>query len=104
MSISPMAMKAYTEALQSGNPLNTKSAGNEKVYDDFSTTIKESLSKVNSLQGKKSKMIQAFAAGENENVHELMIAMQKSSVAMKLTTAVRGKVLEAYKSLMQTQF
>ncbi|MFN2341898.1 MAG: flagellar hook-basal body complex protein FliE [Desulfonatronovibrio sp.] len=33
-----------------------------------------------------------------------MIAMQKSSVAMQLTTAVRGKVLEAYTKLMQTSF
>lgn len=103
MSISPMAMKAYTNALESAvEPKNTQKK--DQVYDDFSTTIKDSLHKVNSMQGEKNQMIQAFAAGENENVHELMIAMQKSSVAMQLTTAVRGKVLEAYKKLMQTPF
>ena len=45
-----------------------------------------------------------FASGRNQNVHELMITMQKSSLAMKLTTAVRGKVLEAYKELSKMQF
>ncbi|MEE0814347.1 MAG: flagellar hook-basal body complex protein FliE, partial [Desulfovibrio fairfieldensis] len=35
---------------------------------------------------------------------ELMITMQKSSLAMKLTSAVRGKVLEAYKEISKMQF
>lgn len=39
-----------------------------------------------------------------QNVHELMITMQKSSLAMKMTSAVRGKVLEAYKELSKMQF
>ncbi|MFP4083528.1 MAG: flagellar hook-basal body complex protein FliE [Desulfonatronovibrio sp.] len=103
MSISPMAMKAYTSALESAvEPESTQKK--DQVYDDFSKTIKDSLHKVNSMQAEKNQMIQAFAAGENENVHELMIAMQKSSVAMQLTTAVRGKVMEAYTKLMQTPF
>ena len=33
-----------------------------------------------------------------------MITMQKSSMAMKLTSAVRGKVLEAYKEISRMQF
>lgn len=102
MSISPMAMKAYTNALETGTEF--KSQKNEKVYDDFSDTIKNSLKKVNDMNSEKNQMIKSFAAGENQNVHELMIAMQKSSVAMQLTTAVRGKVLEAYTKLMQTSF
>ncbi|RQD67517.1 MAG: flagellar hook-basal body complex protein FliE [Desulfonatronovibrio sp. MSAO_Bac4] len=102
MSISPMAMKAYTNALENGNEF--KSQKNEKVYDDFSDTIKNSLKRVNDMNTEKNQMIKAFASGENENVHELMIAMQKSSVAMQMTTAVRGKVMEAYKQIMQTPF
>ncbi|MFW5734480.1 MAG: flagellar hook-basal body complex protein FliE, partial [Oceanidesulfovibrio sp.] len=42
--------------------------------------------------------------GEKQNVHELMISLQKASVAMSLTSAVRGKVMEAYKEIMRTQF
>ncbi len=102
MTISPMAMKAYANALESGNELKT---GNKKiVYDDFSDTLKKSLTKVNSMQAEKNQMITAFAAGENQNVHELMIAMQKAGLAMQMTTAVRGKVMEAYKELMHTPF
>ncbi|MFN2268840.1 MAG: flagellar hook-basal body complex protein FliE, partial [Desulfonatronovibrio sp.] len=63
MSISPMAMKAYNSALEIGNEF--KPQKNEKVYDDFSETIKGSLQKVNDMNSEKKQMIQSFASGEN---------------------------------------
>ena len=59
---------------------------------------------MNDLQQAKAQAVEDFASGRNQNVHELMVTMQKSSLAMKLTTAVRGKVLEAYKELAKLQF
>ena len=70
----------------------------------FTDTLKTSLNRVNTLASAKNMAIQDFASGRNQNVHELMITMQKSSLAMKLTSAVRGKVLEAYKELSKMQF
>ena len=67
-------------------------------------TIKNSLNKVNELDAAKNTAIEDFASGRTQNVHELMIIMQKSSMAMKLTSAVRGKVLEAYKEISKMQF
>ena len=72
--------------------------------NSFGDTIKGSLNKVNALQSAKAQAIDDFASGRSQNVHELMITMQKSSLAMKLTSAVRGKVLEAYKEISKMQF
>ena len=72
--------------------------------NSFSGTIKSSLNKVNELDNAKNLAIDDFASGRSQNVHELMITMQKSSLAMKLTSAVRGKVLEAYKEISKMQF
>lgn len=44
-----------------------------------------------------------FALGEVENTHDLTIALQKASVALQYTVAVRDKFLESYKELMQMQ-
>ena len=44
-----------------------------------------------------------FALGETENTHDLTIALQKASTALQYTVAIRDKVLEAYKELMQMQ-
>lgn len=70
----------------------------------FGQTLTESLTEVNNLQSQKNAMITSFASGETQNVHELMISMQKAGVAMNMTTAVRNKVLEAYKEMSKLQF
>lgn len=41
--------------------------------------------------------------GETTNTHELTIAMNKASTALQYTVAVRDKLLEAYKELIQLQ-
>ncbi len=72
--------------------------------NSFTNTIKNSLNKVNELETAKAQAITDFASGRTQNVHDLMITMQKSSMAMKLTSAVRGKILEAYKEIARMQF
>lgn len=72
--------------------------------NSFGNTIKKSLNQVNELEAAKAQAITDFASGRNQNVHDLMITMQKSSMAMKLTSAVRGKLLEAYKEIARMQF
>lgn len=70
----------------------------------FTGTVKNSLNRVNELQSAKSAAIEDFAAGRTQNVHELMITLQKAGLAMSLTSAVRSKVMEAYKELSHMQF
>lgn len=70
----------------------------------FGQTLTDSLTEVNDLQAQKNSMITSFASGETQNVHELMISMQKASVAVSMTAAVRNKVLEAYKEVSRIQF
>lgn len=44
-----------------------------------------------------------FALGETENAHDLTIALQKASTALQYTVAIRDRLLDAYKELMQMQ-
>lgn len=44
-----------------------------------------------------------WALGETENTHELTNALQKASTALQYTVAVRDKLLDAYKEIMQMQ-
>ena len=43
------------------------------------------------------------AENETDNTHDLTIAMDKASTALQYTVAIRDKVMEAYKELMQIQ-
>lgn len=109
MSIQSVGMRAYTSALQNFAQAEQKAragaAAKEKTPENnFADVLSQSLEKVNDLQSERSGMITSFASGENHNVHELMIAMQKAGLAMNMTSAVRNKVLEAYKELTRMQF
>jgi len=108
MSIQAVGLKAYTQALNNFTKARNESAAskidNSPKAREFAEVLQSSLHKVNTMQSDRSKMIMSFAAGETQNVHELMISMQKASLAMNMTTAVRNKAMEAYKELSRLQF
>lgn len=110
MSIQSVGLRAYTNALTNFTKAEKaiKSTGTQSSSGiapaPFADTLKTSLSKVNELQQEKKAMITSFASGEQQNVHELMISLQKASLAMNMTAAVRNKALEAYKELARMQF
>lgn len=70
---------------------------------EFNDLLKENLSKVNEMDKESRVQLEALASGRANNVHDVMIALEKSKIALEYTSAVRNKVLEAYKEIMRTQ-
>jgi len=63
----------------------------------------ELVSKVNDLQTKSDQAIQGLASGENKNLHEVMISMEKASISFQFMSQVRNKAIEAYQEVMRMQ-
>jgi len=63
----------------------------------------ELVSKVNDLQSKSDNAIQGLASGENKNLHEVMISMEKASISFLFMSQVRNKAIEAYQEVMRMQ-
>ena len=63
----------------------------------------ELVSKVNDLQIQSDKAIQGLASGENKNLHEVMISMEKASISFQFMSTVRDKALAAYQEVMRMQ-
>lgn len=111
MSIQNVGLKAYKDALADFARAEKRfqdqadTTPREKTVEpSFASTLNNSLKEVNDLQSMKRSMITSFASGETQNVHELMITLQKAGLAINMTSAVRNKVLEAYKELSRIQF
>jgi flagellar hook-basal body complex protein FliE len=67
----------------------------------FSDMLAEAVNKISKL-GQESESLQAsFAAGENVEVHDVVIAMEKFSIAMDMFMAVRTKIMDAYQEIMR---
>lgn len=71
---------------------------------DFAQVLKSTLDQVNDLQGNAKKMSQDFAMGDDSvNLSDVMIAMQKSSIAFQTSVQVRNKLVSAYRDIMTMQ-
>ena len=108
MAISPLALTAYQNAQTQYGEIESRVAKTltkpHSANEGFGQTLAETIGRVNDMQNSKTDMVQAFASGQTQNVHELMINLQKASAAMQMTTAVRGKLLDAYRELIKLQF
>ena len=63
----------------------------------------ELVSKVNDMQVQSDQAIQGLATGENKNLHEVMISMEKASISFQFLSQVRNKAVEAYQEVMRMQ-
>lgn len=108
MIVKSVAMQAYQNALKTQqsalNPTAKKSGQTGTSSGGFMEALKGSISKVNDMQLEKNSMVESFAAGKDQNVHELMISLQKAGLAMSMTSAVRSKIMQSYQELTKMQF
>ncbi|MBN2008066.1 flagellar hook-basal body complex protein FliE [candidate division KSB1 bacterium] len=67
----------------------------------FKDTLKQVMNEINDDQITAKESVQKFLNGEIEDVHEVMIAAEKASVALELTVEVRNKLIDAYTQVMR---
>lgn len=91
--------------LQGVNPADAlkKTEGAQDGKDSFSSILKDSIEKVNSLQNEADKAIQGLAKGEVNNIHDTMIAVEKANISFNMMVQVRNKLLAAYEEIMRMQ-
>ena len=71
--------------------------------ESFGQVLKQSLNDVNQLQNQADEAISALATGQNTDIHNTMIAMEKADVAFRLLMQIRNKVISAYETIMRMQ-
>lgn len=69
----------------------------------FAETLKQSINEINKAQLESDKMTEALASGKNVELHDVMIASQKSSITLLTAIEVRNKAIEAYQEMMRMQ-
>lgn len=113
-AITALSGLSTTSGMNSVSSLSTLTGSLTKVNNDSDSvdgTMFDSIlnSAIDNIKTTNSYLSDAeneeikFALGETENTHDLTIALQKASTALQYTVAVRDKLLEAYRELMQMQ-
>ena len=98
-----MRIDAINPAIKNLAQQATKNLATEKSSDDFGQMLMDVIKEVNSAQTKSAEMKNAFMTGQNVELHELMISMERAGLAMELTLQVRNKLLDAYQEISRMQ-
>jgi flagellar hook-basal body complex protein FliE len=69
----------------------------------FRDTLAFAIDHVDQAQKTADSQITAFVSGEQENLHEVMIAMNQAQLSFQFMVEVRNKMLESYQELSRMQ-
>ena len=71
--------------------------------EDFKNAFSYALDQVDMAQTEAGREVEAFIAGEQENLHEVMIKMNQAKLSFHLLTEVRNKMMDTYQELIRMQ-
>lgn len=91
---------SFSTAFDAASAANPSAGVKESGFADV---LKESIQKVNSIQGEADQAIKGLATGQVGNIHETMIAIEKANLSFNMMVQVRNKLVQAYEEIMRTQ-
>ena len=99
-----IAIQSIFNTVPTGSILNAETQMKPTSYEaqkSFGAFLKEAINDVNSNQIESDRMTEKLALGKDVDLHEVMIAAQKASIALNATMEVRNKVVEAYQEIIR---
>jgi flagellar hook-basal body complex protein FliE len=69
----------------------------------FMQRVAEGMEEVNHQLLTSQLDLQRLAAGDADNVHDVMVRLEESRIALQLMLQIRNRVLEAYQDVMRMQ-
>lgn len=70
---------------------------------DFAARLDKAIEKVNTAQQDSDELLAQLASGENVDLHNTMISLQKADITMRTLVSVRDKLVGAYDQIMNMQ-
>ena len=78
------------------------SAGSQE--GGFADALRDAIHQVDELQSASDQQVSSLLHGDQAEMHNVMIAIEKADVAFQLMMQVRNKIVNAYQQVSQMQF
>ncbi len=104
-------MNPITSSLTSSLPLTVPTPpssaslleGNEGGESSFSQTLHGALGQLENLQDQAQQQVGSLLAGQSQDLHGAMIAVEKADLSFQLMLQVRNKIVAAYQEVSRMQ-
>lgn len=80
--------------------VETESPSSENSFADM---LSKAVGSVDEAMKVSEQTTEDFIAGKTENVHDVMISMQKAQLSFQMMVEVRNKAIEAYNEISRMQ-
>lgn len=91
-------------AFPSTLPTNPTTPSSPGAGGGFGDTLKDAIREVNDLSDNSNQKVTELVQGDRQDVHNVMIAVEKADIAFQLMMQVRNKIVNAYQEVSKLQF
>jgi flagellar hook-basal body complex protein FliE len=91
-------------AQRATSPTPPTSGGQDVGESSFESVLKTAVSGVEQLHTNAQEQVTQLAQGDRQDIHSVMIAVEKADVAFQLMMQVRNKIVNAYQEVSKMQF
>jgi len=87
-------------------PIGTEGLSKTKEAEglNFGKVLQNSISQIQEMNMNAEASLEKLATGEMQDVHQVMIAVEKANITFEVMMQVRNKLLDAYKEFMGMRF
>jgi len=82
----------------------TVPAGSSSEQGGFGETLRNAIHSVDQLNQTSDSQVSELLKGDRQDIHNVMIAVEKADVSFQLMMQVRNKILNAYQEVAKLQF
>jgi flagellar hook-basal body complex protein FliE len=69
----------------------------------FGEVLKDAVAEIEKVQSQSDQSVRRFAAGEDVDLHTVMLDIQKAELSFRLMLEVRNKLIDAYHEVIRMQ-
>jgi flagellar hook-basal body complex protein FliE len=92
------------QQIQGLSELSSSAQKNESASEsNFNDMLTNAISGLDASLKNSEAQMNAFVAGETDNLHQVMISMQEAHINFQMVTEIRNKAIEAFQDLSRMQ-
>ncbi|MBU0755360.1 MAG: flagellar hook-basal body complex protein FliE [Planctomycetes bacterium] len=96
----PIQEYALRNAMDSAMARGKARPGVTEVGKNFAELFENLVGGANEMNTKAKASVEGLLTGEVDNIHEVMVAVNKADLSFRFLVEIRNKLQEAYKDLM----
>lgn len=82
-------------------PSPTAAQKTGKAGGGFADQLKSAINSVTEAQANADQAVEQLHSGQAGSLHEVMIALEKADISMRLMVQLRNKAVDAYQEIMR---